>query len=270
MACPTVGARTQRKVATLTAAERSRRPGATQTTAGMSPTTSAGNSRTTDDQVLTRACSNPTTAACSSPRTTDCSSRGRTPTRPRGRPRPSARNPSAPPPDDEEPPPDVEDPDDRDDRQRASRRATGSHCLPTTHRWTGACRHPRRGVATHHPCRHPGSHRCRPTDWSHLTNPANPRSHWKNCEGIPHRIACRSLTIPLDRVSLPRSAPLLPHFTGAQRTPIAPPRTRHGCRSRLLASAKAKRAAPMGRPFLKECPAASYSPTRSPLQYHRR
>ena len=35
-------------------------------------------------------------------------------------------------------------------------------------------------------------------------------------------------------------------------------------------SEQAKRAAPMGRPFLKECPAASYSPTRSPLQYHRR
>jgi hypothetical protein len=68
-----------------------------------------------------------------------------------------------------------------------------------TPRWNGACLHPRKRVATHRPCRHPGSHRCRWADPNHLTNPATPRSHWKNCEGIPHRIACRSLTIPLDR-----------------------------------------------------------------------
>jgi hypothetical protein len=43
-----------------------------------------------------------------------------------------------------------------------------------------------------------------------------------------------------------------------------------GSREAARNCSKARRAAPMGRPFLKECPAASYSPTRSPLQYHRR
>ena len=61
-------------------------------------------------------------------------------------------------------------------------------------------------------CRHRNS-------WSHPRNPATPRNHPKSCEGIPHRIACRSLTIPLDRVSLPRYSSLLPCFTGGTSHP---------------------------------------------------
>ena len=56
--------------------------------------------------------------------------------------------------------------------------------------------------------------------------PRDPPDHWMSCEGIPHRTACRSLTIPLDRVSLPRSAPLPPHFAGAPSAPNRSPSIR--------------------------------------------
>ena len=85
-----------------------------------------------------------------------------------------------------------------------------------THRSNEVCRNPTREVATPGSVRHRSSNRCcHRNGWSHPRNLATPQTHWMSCEGIPHRTACRSLTIPLDRVSLPRSEPLPPYFTGA-------------------------------------------------------
>ena len=168
-------------------------------------------------------------------------------------------------------------------RPTRTHRSNGACRPPTrTHRSNGACRPPTREVATPCSVRHRSSNRCcHRNGWSHPRNPATPQTHWMSCEGIPHRTACRSLTIPLDRVSLPRSEPLPPYFTGAHLPrPVlralaraSPHRTFTAVRPGIAGPGgpkKAKRAAPMGRPFSKECPAASYSPTRSPLQYHRR
>ena len=111
-------------------------------------------------------------------------------------------------------------------------------------------------------------------------DPRDPPEPGRTARGSPTGLACRSLTIPLDRASLPRSVPQRPHFTGAQVRPSDFFRTHaqrldhehcQACRrSEPCQLQNAKRATPLGRPFLKECPAASYSPTRSPLQYHRR
>jgi hypothetical protein len=40
-----------------------------------------------------------------------------------------------------------------------------------------------------------------------------PQTRWRSCEGIPHRTACHPLPIPLDRPSLPGSAPTDLHVT---------------------------------------------------------
>lgn len=82
-----------------------------------------------------------------------------------------------------------------------------SHLRTTTIRCPCAtCPSSTRAAATHlhHEPRMP--RRCW-TARNHLTHPATRPTRWQSCEGSPHRIACRSLTIPLDRDSLPRSGP---------------------------------------------------------------
>ena len=105
-------------------------------------------------------------------------------------------------------------------RRRPTARTGLTRPRRRTHRSNGACRPPTREVATPCSVRHRSSNRCcHRNGWSHPRNPATPQTHWMSCEGIPHRTACRSLTIPLDRVSLPRSEPLPPYFTGAPSAP---------------------------------------------------
>ena len=110
---------------------------------------------------------------------------------------------------------------------RPSPRSTASaHSRTMTPHSFGACPSRTRAVATPCSCRrrpwrpgpHPGCRRpwrpwCHPIGWGPLRSSVTPLTRWRSCEGIPHRTACHSLPIPLDRPSLPRSAATDLHVT---------------------------------------------------------
>jgi hypothetical protein len=129
--------------------------------------------------------------------------------------------------------------------QRWTCHSTAAGRLPTTIlRSSGASPSPTRAVATRRPYRWTWRRCLRSAP--HPRCCVTPPNRVRSCEGIPHRTACRSLTIPLDRPSLSRSAPTHPHVT--QPGPV------HTCAHRSLATSPRRTATEQTNPLVVPAP----------------